>query len=588
MSAGAAIRQMQDALGKGVLYLDGGWQTMVDALAAKVRATGSMVWPGARVISIVAGTRGHYVRLADGAEVRAAAVIVTVPPAAAAEIVAGGCHDDLRRRAENAQPVRAACLDLALRTTPRPLAKFALGIDRPLYFSLHSASARLAPPNGALIHAAKYLGDNDADDASDAAIELEALVDRLQPGWRECVVERRFLPNMIVANDLPVAERGGFEGRASVALSDLPGVFLAGDWAGPEALLADASLQRGSRCGECDRTRRWSACRRGRLRAMHVEPSSRPVADLFRDHERLLWGLCYRMTGSAADADDLVQETFVRALEHPPRDPNRPCRPWLVRVTMNLARDHLRRRRRRSYPGPWLPSPIDRAEETTPPAFEPEIGEGRTTAGHYELLESVSFAFLLSLEALTPLQRAVLLLRDVFDYDVCETAEALDVTEANVKTTHHRARRAMSAYERRRVRPRADLALRNRQTLERFLVSLAAQDVRAIESLLADGVRSISDAGGEFAAAHKVVVGRERVTRLLLGLAAKYDGKTIPTVRTMNGLLAALIEIAGVSGRVAPRFVLRFDLDGDGRISEIHSVLATRKLTAIGKSPHGG
>jgi RNA polymerase sigma-70 factor (ECF subfamily) len=314
---------------------------------------------------------------------------------------------------------------------------------------------------------------------------------------------------------------------------------------------------------------------------MHAEPSSAPVASLFREHERFLWGLCYRMTGSAADADDLVQETFVRALERPPRDLSRPWRPWLVRVSLNLARDHLRRRRRGRYPGPWLPSPIETAEEPIPPAFEPEIGECRTTEGHYELLESVSFAFLLALEALTPLQRAVLLLRDVFDYDVRETAQALDVTAANVKTTHHRARRAMDAYERRRVRPRAELAERTQRTLERFLVSLAAQDVSAIESLLADGVRSISDAGGEFAAAHNVVVGRDRVTRLLLGLATKYDRAIAPTLRMMNSLPAALIEVAGASGRIAPRFVLRFDLDRDGRITEIHSILATRKLTAI-------
>jgi RNA polymerase sigma-70 factor (ECF subfamily) len=309
-----------------------------------------------------------------------------------------------------------------------------------------------------------------------------------------------------------------------------------------------------------------------------VSPSA---ADLFRDHERVLWGLCYRMTGSAADADDLVQETFVRAIEQPPRQLDRPWRPWLVRVAMNLARDHLRRRRRRRYPGPWLPAPIGTSEEAVPPAHEPEIGEGRTTEGHYEMLESVSFAFLLALEALTPLQRAVLLLRDVFDYDVRETAAALDVSEANVKTTHHRARRAMSAYEGRRVRPHAELALRTRETLERFLASLAAQDVSAIESLLAEGVRSISDAGGEFAAAHNVVVGRRRVASLLLGLSRKYDRALLTEFRVVNGLPALAIEVAGATGRIAPRFVLRIELDRAGRIAEIHSVLASRKLTGI-------
>src|SRR5262249_19218687 len=106
---------------------------------------------------------------------------------------------------------------------------------------------------------------------------------------------------------------------------------------------------------------------------MQSDALSPGAADLFRNHGRFLWGLCYRMTGSAADADDLVQETFVRAIERPPRVLDRPWRPWLVRVAMNLARDQLRRRRRRKYPGTWLPAPIDTSEEEIPPAHEPEI-----------------------------------------------------------------------------------------------------------------------------------------------------------------------------------------------------------------------
>jgi RNA polymerase sigma-70 factor (ECF subfamily) len=285
------------------------------------------------------------------------------------------------------------------------------------------------------------------------------------------------------------------------------------------------------------------------------------------------------MTGSAADADDLVQETFVTALERPPRSRTLPWRPWLVRVAINRARDHLRRRRRSRYPGPWLPSPIDTEEEPVPPAFEPAIGDGRTTEGRYELLESVSYAFLLALEALTPLQRAVLLLRDVFDYDVRETAEALDVGEANVKTTHHRARRAMSAYQRRRWSPH--LADQTRETLDRFLASLAAHDVPAIESMLSDGVRSMSDGGGEFSAARNVIVGRERVLRFLVGLASKYGALAAVQMRILNGLPAVVVDVPPSSERFAPRFVLRIDLGCDGRIEEVHAILATRKLTAV-------
>jgi RNA polymerase sigma factor (sigma-70 family) len=130
----------------------------------------------------------------------------------------------------------------------------------------------------------------------------------------------------------------------------------------------------------------------------------RSTADsAFRSHERFLWGLCYRMTGSAADADDLVQDTFARAIAQPPPDTTSSLRPWLVRVAMNLARDHLRRRRRRAYDGPWLPAPVDEL----PPAHEPAA-----TTARYDLMESVTIAFLLALEALSPPQRAVLILRD--------------------------------------------------------------------------------------------------------------------------------------------------------------------------------
>ena len=80
---------------------------------------------------------------------------------------------------------------------------------------------------------------------------------------------------------------------------------------------------------------------------------------LYEEHRRFLWGLCYRMTGSAADAEDVVHDTFVRAIEHPPGRTNEPLRPWLAKVALNLARDLLRRRRRRDYIGPWLPSPIE-------------------------------------------------------------------------------------------------------------------------------------------------------------------------------------------------------------------------------------
>ncbi len=305
------------------------------------------------------------------------------------------------------------------------------------------------------------------------------------------------------------------------------------------------------------------------------------LADAFGEHRRFLWGLCYRLTGSAADADDLVQETFVRAMERPPARTDEPWRPWLVRVALNLGRDLLRRRRRRGYTGPWLPAPIETGDDVAPPAVEPVVDARHTTEGRYDLLESVSFAFLLALEALTPLQRAVLLLRDVFDYTVEEAADALGVSAANVRTTHHRARRAMAAYDRRRCVPGRDLQQRTRAALERFLAALTQGDLPAVEAMLADDVEARSDGGGEFQAARRPIRGRSRVARFYWNLARRGGQAARITLRMLNGLPAAVVELAPAGDRLAPRFVTRVDVDADGRIVAVHSVLASAKLTAI-------
>src|SRR6185295_7860981 len=150
-------------------------------------------------------------------------------------------------------------------------------------------------------------------------------------------------------------------------------------------------------------------------------------AQLFDEHKRFLWGMCYRMTGSAADAEDIVQDTFVKAMENPPADMESSIRPWLVKVAMNLSRDQLRRRRRREYVGPWLPSPVPTDGESRSQLDHQSATEA-SPGTHYDLMESVTMAFLLALEALTPAQRAVLLLRDVFDFSTTETAEALEMS----------------------------------------------------------------------------------------------------------------------------------------------------------------
>jgi len=314
--------------------------------------------------------------------------------------------------------------------------------------------------------------------------------------------------------------------------------------------------------------------------AMAPKALEETFARAFREHERFLWGLCYRMTGCAADAEDLVQETFVRAMERPPARMDQPLRPWLVRVAMNLARDALRKRRRTVYTGPWLPSPIDTGAEAAPPAVEAMV-DGRSTEGRYDLLESVSFAFLLALEALTPQQRAVLLLRDVFDYSVAETADLLGLTQANVKTSLHRARRAMASYDKNRMAPSRALQDRAMHALARLMDALGSRHRDALQMLLADNAVLLTDGGGEFRAARKPIRGAAKIAKFFAFVRGTASGFTKIDVRTINGLPAVVCELADALPGVARRFVLRCEVDDAARITAIHTIQATRKLSAI-------
>jgi len=303
---------------------------------------------------------------------------------------------------------------------------------------------------------------------------------------------------------------------------------------------------------------------------------------LFDEHRRFLWGLSYRMTGSAADADDVVQDTFVRAIEHPPPRIDEPLRPWLVKVALNLSRDVLRRRKRREYVGPWLPSPIDTAEEPAPPSHEPIVDGRQSLEERYDLLESVSMAFLVALEELTPRQRAVLLLRDVFDYSVKETANALDLSEPNVKTTHHRARHAMASYDAERRVPTADVQDASRRALFQFLERLQANDVAGVEALLAADAKTTTDGGGEFRSALRTITGREKVARFYLAVANIGQRKTARPLM-LNGLPAIVVDTEIVPPRVAPRSVVQVAVDPAGRIRHIYVVSATPKLAALSR-----
>lgn len=318
-------------------------------------------------------------------------------------------------------------------------------------------------------------------------------------------------------------------------------------------------------------------------------------AELFDEYRSFLWGLVYRMTGCAADADDLVQETFVRLLERGPAGDGRggderPLRPWLVRVAMNLAHDLLRRRRRSPYVGPWLPSPVAAPADAERIEAVEAVASGVSTEGRYDLVESMSMAFLVALEALTPRQRAVLLLRDVFDYSVRETAAVLGASEGGIKVAHLRARRAMESYDRSRHPSVAEAREQARAALARFTEALVTGDLAAMETLLAADCRAASDGGGEFYAALNPILGRASVARFYQGIFAKFGG--VPAVRVVEvgGMPALLVELparetggyAIDASRLARRFVLQADVDREGRITRLYSVLASRKLTHVG------
>ncbi len=288
-------------------------------------------------------------------------------------------------------------------------------------------------------------------------------------------------------------------------------------------------------------------------------------------HRRRLLGIAYRMTGSVADAEDIVQETFLRALGRPPPVAD-DLGPWLVTVALNLSRDRLRQRKREAYRGPWLPAPIDANE------LEPPTPEDRTTEARYSMLESVSFAFLLALEVLTPRERAVLLLRDVLDYSAKETATAIESTEGAVKVQLLRARRKIAGYE--ATRGTADYA-RTQTALVAFLSALRDDDARALEALLAEDAVAKTDAGGEYLAAGVDLIGNARISKALRGVSKKAPPLLRFELRVLNGMPFFVGEQDPRTPRDAPRFAMACELDRDGKIRAFYTVLASRKLGGI-------
>jgi phytoene dehydrogenase-like protein len=239
LDAAAAIHQIQLALAANVLYLDRGWGELVRGLERRAREAGVKVTTRARVAGLeLARGAVSSITLDDGTRVEAHDVVIAGDPQTALRLAQPERAPALARAIAALVPVRAACLDLALQRLPRPDRNFALGLDRPLYLSVHSASgAALAPPGGALIQLARYLAPDETPDRESMRTALEGLADEVQPGWRAVLVHQRLMPAMTVSHGLPSYR----EPRPAARVGEIPGLWLAGDWVGEQGLLADAA-----------------------------------------------------------------------------------------------------------------------------------------------------------------------------------------------------------------------------------------------------------------------------------------------------------------------------------------------------------
>ncbi len=227
LSAEVAAAQLRLALWPGVRYLEGGWQSLVEALAAKAEGAGAALRTRAAVRALDPEAGGWTVAL-DEETLRADVLVVAAgDPAATAKLLGGRAPDAPGPAAE------ISTLDLGLRRLPRRTRRFALGVDQPTYLSRHS------PPDqrgGVLLSLAGY--------AREPRPNLEALADAVQPGWREQVRFERFLPRMVPVSAIATAAGGGLAGRPAVDRGE--GLYLAGDWIGPEGWLVDAAISSGA------------------------------------------------------------------------------------------------------------------------------------------------------------------------------------------------------------------------------------------------------------------------------------------------------------------------------------------------------
>jgi RNA polymerase sigma-70 factor, ECF subfamily len=272
-------------------------------------------------------------------------------------------------------------------------------------------------------------------------------------------------------------------------------------------------------------------------------------AEAFEEHRSLLFAIAYEITGTATDAEDVVQDSYLKWAEIADDDVHNP-RAYLAKVATRTALNSLRsaRRRREDYVGPWLPEPI---------LTGPDVAEDAV------LGEALSVAMLVVLESLTPDERAVFVLREVFDFPYTDIADATGKSAAAVRQLAHRAKEHV-----RERQPRFDVdTARQRQVADRFMAATLGGDLQSLMDLLAPGAVLLSDGGGKVSAARRPVQGADRVARFLAGLASK----SLPDMRvefsTLNSLpglllfsgsrldLAAMVEVR--DGQVTGVYIVR-------------------------------
>lgn len=243
VSAELFVEKLQRSLKHPVHYIDGGWQVLVDELRVAAERAGARIVSNAHVEGVELGEgRARGVHLRDGSLVRAGNVVLATGARDAARLVDEGEHPALRRIVDDLVPARIACLDVALRHLPVTEHPVVLDLDRPRFTSAQSVYTRVAPEGAALVIAFKQLDPRHPGDPREDERDLEDLLDATQPGWRDVLVKRQYLPRIEAAGALPTARDGGSAARLGSQVPGIANLYLAGDWVGPEGFLVDASM----------------------------------------------------------------------------------------------------------------------------------------------------------------------------------------------------------------------------------------------------------------------------------------------------------------------------------------------------------